>query len=61
MELFLKTEEYLCLPRVDPSTGQARQVCQELPELPKLTELKRDVWAKVEFCQPTEIINVHFQ
>ena len=46
---------------MDPSTGQTRQVCQKLAELTKLTELERNVWAEVQFCQPAEIINVHFQ
>ena len=46
---------------MDPSTSQARQVCQKLAELTKLTELERNVWAEVEFGQPAEIINVHFQ
>ena len=46
---------------MDPGTGQARQVRQKLPELSQLTEPERDVWAEVEFCEPAEIINVHFQ
>ena len=53
--------KYFSLPRMDPSTGQTRQICQKLAELTKLTELERNVWAEVKFCQPAEIINVHFQ